>query len=107
MLAGGQASGQQQLQRAGKCCSALRLDCEACKGSRTGNSLYPDAHLLLDAWWSTAFNAAADLVNVALVGQLDHDLQLLHLDVDGVIVLAKEHLRGSQVGLQTSIRVDT
>mmetsp|Transcript_12057 Transcript_12057/g.38535 ORF Transcript_12057/g.38535 Transcript_12057/m.38535 type:complete len:250 (-) Transcript_12057:738-1487(-) len=32
------------------------------------------------------------LLNVALRGQQDHDLQLLHLDVDGVIVLAEEDL---------------
>mmetsp|Transcript_37558 Transcript_37558/g.81412 ORF Transcript_37558/g.81412 Transcript_37558/m.81412 type:complete len:424 (-) Transcript_37558:321-1592(-) len=32
------------------------------------------------------------LVHVALRRQHDHDLQLLHLDVDGVVVLAEEHL---------------
>lgn len=34
----------------------------------------------------------ACLINVALIGQLDHDLQLLHLHVQGVIVLAEENL---------------
>ena len=32
------------------------------------------------------------LVDVALRGELDHDLELLHLDVDGVVVLAEEDL---------------
>ena len=35
---------------------------------------------------------SACLINVALIGQLDHDLQLLHLHVQRVIVLAEENL---------------
>eukprot|EP00964_Phaeocystis_antarctica_P140756 scaffold105646_cov63-Phaeocystis_antarctica.AAC.1 len=34
----------------------------------------------------------ARLVDVALGGELDHDLELLHLDVDRVVVLAEEDL---------------
>ena len=33
------------------------------------------------------------LVDVLIAGEPDHDLQLLHLDVYGVIVLAEEHLQ--------------
>ena len=33
-----------------------------------------------------------DLINVAFIGKLDHDLQLLHLDVQGIIVFAEEDL---------------
>lgn len=36
------------------------------------------------------------LVDVAVIRQLDHDLQLLHLDIDGIIVLAEEHLHDKQ-----------
>ena len=38
----------------------------------------------------------ADLVNVALIGKLDHDLQLFHLDVKWVIVLAEKNLHNRQ-----------
>lgn len=35
----------------------------------------------------------AHLINVALIGQLDHDLKLLHLDIQRIIVLAEEDLK--------------
>ena len=41
----------------------------------------------------------ADLVNITLIGKLDHDLQLLHLDVKWVIVFAEENLHTCQCEL--------
>jgi len=41
---------------------------------------------------------APHLVDVALRRQLDHDLQLLQLDIDGVIVLAEKDLRAMRQG---------
>ena len=35
-----------------------------------------------------------DLRDVGLAGQADHDVQLLQLDVDRVVVLDEEHLEG-------------
>ena len=36
--------------------------------------------------------ADPDLGNVGLGSQADHDVQLLQFDIDGVVVLHKEHL---------------
>ena len=39
------------------------------------------------------FELQQDLIDVLVAGQADHDLQLLHFDIDGIVVLAEEHLQ--------------
>lgn len=41
---------------------------------------------------ASLFELSEDLSDVALVGESDHDVQFLQLDVDWVVVLHKEHL---------------
>lgn len=46
---------------------------------------------------------SAHLINVALIGQLDHDLKLLHLDVQRIIVFAEEDLRHDKRSLESPV----
>lgn len=46
----------------------------------------------------------ADLVNVSLICQLDHDLKLFHLDIQRVIVLAEEDLQRKS-SLKQSVQI--
>lgn len=41
--------------------------------------------------WSLLFEFREDLLDVLVVAQLDHDLQLLTLDIWWVVVFAEEH----------------
>ena len=59
---------------------------------RQGGAAYPayevDIHLS-----GILLELQQDLVDVLVAGQADHDLQLLHLHIDGIVVLAEEHLQ--------------
>mmetsp|Transcript_15997 Transcript_15997/g.41525 ORF Transcript_15997/g.41525 Transcript_15997/m.41525 type:complete len:1014 (+) Transcript_15997:689-3730(+) len=76
----------------------LQQDIDAAlRGALQGHSAAPDganrlAHEVHVHLGGVLLKLEQDLVDVALVGQLDHDLQLLQLDVHGVVVLAEEHL---------------